>query len=170
MVAEPVERSWNEVQSKAARAAIGAGVPHAQALAFGTMVARLLADGGAATDVAGCLDDPARIVALAGAVEEAVEAASVTDDVVRVPVGTKERDVLAAWLRSLPCQAELAEVPDALLVKLELRAPNALARPVRVSVGCALWQVMEDLAARTYVPDSDASRQMGAGAGLMDLD
>ncbi|MEM6760916.1 MAG: hypothetical protein AAF601_15690 [Pseudomonadota bacterium] len=170
MVAEPVERSWNEVQSKAARAALGAGVPHAQALAFGTMVARLLADGGSEALVTACLEAPARIVEIASSVEEVVEAASVAGDVVRVPVASGERPLLAAWLGSLPCQAEIAETDDALLVKLDLRLPNAVARPVRVAVGAALWQVMDDLAARTYVPDSDASRSFGAGAGLMETD
>ncbi|MEL7091218.1 MAG: hypothetical protein AAFN94_05745 [Pseudomonadota bacterium] len=170
MVAEPVERSWNEVQSKAARAAVGAGVPHAQALAFGTMVARLLSDGGDEDLVLRCLETPARVVSLAGAVEEAVEAASVAPDVVRVPVDAFQRSLLSAWLRSLPCQAEIAEVADALMVKLELRLPNALERPLRVPVRETLWQAMEDLAARTYVPDSEASRSMGAGAGLMETD
>ena len=37
-------------------------------------------------------------------------------------------------------------------------------------VSAALNDDLGTLAARTYVPDSEASRTMGAGAGLMDTD
>lgn len=39
-----------------------------------------------------------------------------------------------------------------------------------VTVSAQLWAHLSDLAARTYVPASDASRLAGAGAGLTDND
>lgn len=42
--------------------------------------------------------------------------------------------------------------------------------PQRVALNAASWQALEDLAARTYVPASAASRAAGAGAGLSDND
>lgn len=39
-----------------------------------------------------------------------------------------------------------------------------------VSVDAAIWRRLDALAARTYVPDSEASRLTGAGAGMIDND
>ncbi len=46
----------------------------------------------------------------------------------------------------------------------------ALPRATRSGVGEADWSVLEQLAWRTYAPETDASRLKGAGAGLSDND
>ncbi len=52
----------------------------------------------------------------------------------------------------------------------EMRGTVALSNRTRSSITVAAWQALEVLGARTYVPASDQSRTMGAGAGLTDND
>lgn len=165
-----MSRSWNDVQSKATRAAMGAGVPPAQALAFGAMAARHLADGGDEGALGACLNTPAQIVVLAGQIEELVEAASISQGPVQLAPADKDRDLLMSWARSLPCQCDAQSDDTGLAFTLALTQPSRLARPDRVRVGDALWAAMDALAIQTYVPDSAASQAFGAGAGLMDID
>ncbi len=49
-------------------------------------------------------------------------------------------------------------------------AKSAKPLPRRKMIDDALWDRLQELAARTYVPASDASREKGAGAGLTDND
>ena len=165
------DRSWTEVQALAVKAATGAAVPPAQALAFGAMAARHLADGGAEAPLAEALRNPATILPLAHQIEAAIEAASVSGETVSIAQpDVAHRTMLISWLASLPCQAEITTLSDDIRVHLSLKDPSTRTRPARVTVGGALFDQMQDLAARTYVPDSAASRSGGAGAGLMELD
>ena len=163
--------SWTEVQALAVKAASGAGVPPAQALAFGAMLARHVADGGPQGALGAALSDPQLIVDLARRVETIVEAASVS----ATPVKATEQDtgtraMLVSWLSGLPCKAELDVAGARVNVRLALAEPSTQKRPERLVLDAGLLQQMNDLAAKTYVPDSDASRAGGAGAGLMELD
>ncbi len=161
-------RSWSETQALAERAALGAGVPFAQAARFGAAVARHLSEGRGPEMVAAALSQPSEIVALSLAVEEAVEAAS-RKQVPHVIV-QKPAVLVASFLQSLPCDVELAPHADGLSATVRLDAQQKRARAARIDVPDALWSQMEVLAARTYVPESEASRARGAGAGLMELD
>lgn len=166
-----MSKSWTEVQTLAVKAAGGAGVPPAQALAFGAMVARHLADDGPPGPVAQALSEPHRIIALAHRVETIVEAASITStpvDVVEEDTGT--RAMLISWLAALPCKSELDVSGAKVRVLLSLTEPSTRSRPDRVNVSTSLFDTLTALAQATYVPDSDASRVGGAGAGLMELD
>lgn len=163
--------SWTEVQALGVKAAGGAGVPPAQALAFGAMLARHVADGGPQGAVSAALERPEAIVDLAHRVETIVEAASVSAR----PVKATEDDpgtraMLVSWLSGLPCLAELDVSGPRISVRLSLTDPSTRKRPDRLVLDAALLTQLNDLAARTYVPDSDASRTGGAGAGLMELD
>ncbi|WP_299742754.1 hypothetical protein [uncultured Tateyamaria sp.] len=163
--------SWTEVQSLGVKAASGAGVPPAQALAFGAMLARHIADEGPQGAVAAALSTPEKIVALAHRVETIVEAASVTArpvDAVEDDAGT--RAMLVSWLAALPCKAELDIAGPKVRISLSLSEPSARTRPERLHLDPSLSKQLDVLAAKTYVPDSDASRSGGAGAGLMELD
>ncbi|WP_299623774.1 hypothetical protein [uncultured Tateyamaria sp.] len=163
--------SWTEVQALGVKAASGAGVPPAQALAFGAMVARHLADGGAETPIAAALRAPDSIVALALRVEKVIEGASMNASAVTVrEADAGARALLFSWLSGLPCQTALTLADDTIIASLNLAAPSDRSRPDRVPLGPELQEQMQELAAKTYVPDSDASRSAGAGAGLMDLD
>ena len=163
--------SWTEVQTLGVKAASGAGVPPAQALAFGAMVARHVADDGPQGAVATALSEPERIVGLAHTVETIVEAASMSSK----PVSAKEEDpamraMLGSWISGLPCKSELDVAGSKLRINLSLTEPSTRGRPERLSLEPALAALMTELAAKTYVTDSDASREGGAGAGLMELD
>lgn len=163
--------SWTEVQSLGVKAASGAGVPPAQSLAFGAMLARHVADEGPQGAVAAALSKPERIVALAHRVETIVEAASVTAksvDATEEDAGT--RAMLVSWLAALPCKAEMEVVGPKVRVSLSLSEPSTRKRPERLHLDPSLSDKLNALAAKTYVPDSDASRTGGAGAGLMGLD
>ncbi|WP_299043174.1 hypothetical protein [uncultured Tateyamaria sp.] len=163
--------SWTEVQALGVKAASGAGVPPAQALAFGAMLARHVADGGPQGAIGLALAEPRRIVDLARRVETIVEAASVSAarvDATEEDAGT--RAMLVSWLSGLPCKSDLDVAGTRISVRLSLTDPSAQGRPERLQVDPSLLQQMNDLAAKTYVPDSDASRRGGAGAGLMELD
>lgn len=165
--------SWTEVQALGVKAATGAGVPPAQALAFGAMLARHLADGGSEDPVAVALTAPETIVALALRIERVIEAASMGVVPVSVIVhNSGQRAMLISWLFGLPCKTDLKINGDAIAVSLLLSAPSRRARPDRVPLSADLKVQLQDLAAKTLVPDSDASRRAGAGvgAGQMELD
>lgn len=165
------EKSWTEIQALAVKAATGAQVPAAQALSFGAMVARHLADGGAEAPLAKALNRPGSILTLAHRVEEMIETASVSDrSVTASEDDAGHRALLISWLASLPCQAEITAKANQVHVNLSLTAPSARGRPARLPISDALFEQMQDLAMRTYVPDSATSRASGAGAGLMEID
>lgn len=165
------EHSWTEIQALAVRAATGAGVPAAQALAFGAMLARHLADGGAQGALRDALETPSLILDIAHRVEALVETASLSPRVVEAEEpDAAQRALMISWLASLPCQSEVEVRGQTLTARLSLTAPSTRRRPVRITISKALLDDMKSLAARTYVPDSAASRAMGAGAGAMELD
>lgn len=164
-------RSWTEIQALAVKAAAGADVPAAQALAFGAMLPRHLADGGAEGPLAAALRTPADIVSLAHRVESMIEMASLSPRTVTAQEDDAGlRALLISWLASLPCQADITASAAEVKARLSLSEPSTRTRPARITIGSALLAQLQDLAARTYVPDSAASRESGAGAGLMDLD
>lgn len=166
-----MQKSWTELQALAVKAALGAAVPPAQALAFGAMVPRHLADGGAQAQLIDALGTPDVIVTLAHKVEEIIETASLSARVVSTQeADTGQRALLISWLASLPCQAGITNSAQDVHVHLSLTDPSTRSRPDRVTIAAPLFDVMQALAARTYVPDSAASRASGAGAGLMELD
>lgn len=165
------QQSWTEIQALAVRAASGAGVPPSQALAFGAMLPRHLADGSDAAPLARALREPDIIIDLAHRVERMIEMASLS----RRAVAVRDQDpdllgLLVSWLASLPCHAEIETSDEGVNVCLSLLDPSTRARPDRIGIAEKLLIQMQELAARTYVADSDESRAHGAGAGLMDLD
>ncbi len=161
-------RSWYEVQSMAERAALGLGVPFSQAARFGAAVARHLAEGRPAGPLAELLEGPEQIIALSLEVERAVELASTSGATYRVSEGPQI--VAASFMHSLPCDVRIEPALDGLDVRIDLETPQGRTRPTRIEVPNEVWDMMETLAARTYVPESAASQLKGAGAGLMELD
>jgi len=163
--------SWTELQALGVRAASGAQVPPAQALAFGAMLARHLADGGTEAPVTHALSEPDSIVDLAHRVEKLVEAASVTAK----PVATSEQDagrraLLISWLSGLPCQADVSVAGDDVHARLSLSQPSTRSRPARIEVSAGFAAHLTDLADRANVPEGINAHQGGSGAGLMGLD
>jgi len=70
---------------------------------------------------------------------------------------------------------DLAHIPSPpgtsdVQVSLGGRMGAALPHQTRAASDPAIWAVLTGLAARTYAPATDASRRLGAGAGLSDND
>ncbi|WP_299963293.1 hypothetical protein [uncultured Roseobacter sp.] len=160
--------SWSraEVQALATRAARGAGAPAAQAVHFGRAAALHLARGRPASEVSQAL------------------AALPEGPVLRLPLALQRLrragggdeidtgglpDLARSYVETLGMPLTIREVsPDALIVSPTKTAP--LPDPGRIT-GCeALIAEMTELAAHTLVPESDVSRQAGAGAGVTDTD
>lgn len=161
-------RSWSEVQALAERAALGAGVPFAQAARFGAGVARHLADSRPHELVSQAFADADHIVALSLEVDRAIEAASTSAN--RYDIRAAPELLVASLMQALPCDVRLHPSEQGLAVTVMLDAAPSGQKPLRIDAPERLWSEMEALAALTYVPESAASRARGAGAGLMELD
>ncbi|MEX0311922.1 MAG: hypothetical protein AB3N17_16925 [Tateyamaria sp.] len=163
--------SWTEVQALGVKAATGAGVPPAQSLAFGAMLARHVADDGPQGALEQVLGAPDQIVSLAHRIETIVETSSVSGAPVEVTEpDTPSRALLISWLAALPCKVDLTVTGAQIRVVMSLKSPGTRTRPDRLTLRPSLLDQLNTLAAKTYVPDSAESRASGAGAGLMELD
>ncbi|MFK7743543.1 MAG: hypothetical protein AB8B47_00705 [Roseobacter sp.] len=159
--------SWSasEITALAHKAARGAGAPPAQAERFGAVTALHLMAGRDATLLVRALGDlpsgpiiqypvflDACLLSGSGACVQNIQ----------------EQQLFQSYVDALPYAAHL----DASRLKLvfDLTVPRAKIQPKRI-LGCeVLVQQLTDLAARTFVPESDTSRLAGAGAGLTDND
>lgn len=162
--------SWsvNELAGLAEKAARGAGAPLEQARWFGRAAAVHLGAGRDPEDLAQALADlpGGAILTLHLAVTEAQLEAN--------PSATLRTEVPQALVRSyletLPFHVEISTAQDALRVAFDRQRPAGRPPLTRVTPPEALACRLQDLAARTLVPESDASRRSGAGAGLLDND
>ena len=163
--------SWSvsEIVALAARAARGAGAPPGQAAQFGRAAARhlaqardpeMLVDALKALPRGAILDVP---LALDEAVEQAAPQGCARIDA-QAPVA-----LVQSYVDTLAFEAQL-NFDSGLMLDVNTRAPRAAEGPARVVGQDGLIEFMERLAARTYVPESDVSRQKGAGAGISDND
>ncbi|TMM55270.1 hypothetical protein [Sulfitobacter sabulilitoris] len=165
--------SWSmtEWAALAAKAARGAGAPPAQAQAFGRAAAQHLAQGRAAEDLARALG------ALPGGPILSLPPALIA---AQVDAGTGLQTTLAApdgpalaqsYVEGLPWRVTVLRAEGGTLCfALDTGTPAPRATPARLTPPPALVKRMEALAERTFVPETDASRQRGAGAGLTDSD
>lgn len=167
--------SWSqtEITALATKAARGAGAPPGQAARFGKAAAVHLARGRNASELEQALatlpsgpimcfavDVERLLLARAGAGEISIDLNAQT------PLA-----LLESYLDALPFDVCLTEVaPNSLRVTLVDASLKTHGPPERIS-GCdPLIARMMELAAQTFVPESDASRRAGAGAGLSDND
>ncbi|MCV3272921.1 hypothetical protein [Roseobacter sinensis] len=164
--------SWSraEVQALAGKAARGAGAPPGQAALFGAAAALHLGQGRGAEALAEALEDlpDGPVMALPLVLQEVLPAAHEGRGAAFGWTG--DADLARSYLETLPydCRVEVLE-PDRLKVQFTERSGQSA--PLRRIAGCApLLQHMTTLAARTFVPESDASRAGGAGAGVSDND
>lgn len=157
----------------AAKAARGAGAPPAQAGLFGTAAALHLGEGRAPEDLEHALAQlpggailrfPLELHRLGLEMAQTKRIDSVMD--------AQGAPALAqSYLETLPCDVTVRVLSPQTL-KVVLDATHAMpARCLGRIDGCdRLLARMTALAARTFVPESDASREAGAGAGLSDND
>lgn len=168
----------NEVGGMALKAARGAGISLGQAEDLARTAVYLAGTSGDVRSITDALQEP-------------TVAADVTwgDDTITINTGSAAvigpiiRDAFAMGYNSATL-ADLAQAPliaavlaengvsltwdgttlarsDTTVIKLTCKA---------VVIPAADWTIWRDLAAKTYVPESDASRLAGAGAGLTDND
>ncbi|WP_227270521.1 hypothetical protein [Roseobacter weihaiensis] len=165
--------SWSatEIMTLAGKAARGAGAPPAQAARFGQVVVVHLT---AARDVAvlsAALEalPEGPILAYPLVLDQALSDAG--QGLPAALPGLEQDALLVSFVEALPFQASLqATGTDGLRLRVDLATPRPHGVPRRIT-GCdGLIAQMTELADRTYVPDSDSSRRVGAGARLTDND
>jgi hypothetical protein len=161
-------RSANEVMTLAAKAARGAGAPAGQASLFGRVALRHLIAGrdiGELTAALAALPH-GPVVTLPQLFGELAERALQGQSKGKLPVGS----LTVSYAEAQPylCQSEM--MPQAISVTLDLTQPAENMPIERVNLPETLAQELHFLSAKILVPESDASRLSGAGAGLTDND
>lgn len=160
---------WSEAEilTLATKAARGAGAPPEQAARFGqAAVAHLHAGRGEAALIAAldALPD-GRVLTHLRRIDAVLSAA----DEVAIPNPDADR-LSDSHLDALPFLASGWATPKGLVFDINLAAPRERLGPQRIT-GCSrLIRQMTDLAKAILVPESEASRRAGAGAGLSDND
>lgn len=162
-----VTRSANEVMVLATKAARGAGAPPAQAAQFGAAAVVHLTAGRDIAELDAALaalpDGPIIGFPLALTRIAESQAEGIATGVLDPADGTLGQSYVAA----LSCAAALTKDGT---VHLDLNRPAPRASVQRIELSeetCTAWTA---LAAALLVPESDASRLSGAGAGLSDND
>ncbi|MEH6519714.1 hypothetical protein [Sulfitobacter sp.] len=160
-------RSMNEVMALATKAARGAGAPPAQAALFGAAAVAHLANGKELQDLHSALaalpDGP--IISLPLDITRVAETARAGKATGRAAAGRTA--LLQSYISTLPYQAELSQGGG---IHLDLTKPAARIAVRRIDLPADINAQWSALAARLLVPESEASRLSGAGAGLSDND
>lgn len=171
-------RALSEIGGMVQRAAHGAGIPLGQAEDLGRIAIYLARTDGPLSCISEALAEPMtpldvnwtpdRITVASG---PSALAAPVIRDAFAMGVTRAE---LPDTKGTRLVQAALALAGYVVAVSgpvLTLKSTVAPLTPVGpVTVPDDIWQVWSDYAQKTYVPDSDASRVKGAGAGMTDND
>jgi hypothetical protein len=160
--------SVNEITNLAAKAARGAGAPQAQAEAFGRAAARHLAEGRDTDELA------AALAALPGGIilEMPLALMRVAEDRLtqaRIAAGALP-DLACSYAQSQGFACAVRREGADLVLSPQYDQPPPVLRMARLSLPGPLVDEMQQLAARLLVPETEASRLRGAGAGLTDND
>jgi len=158
--------SANQIIATTLKAARGAGFPMAQAEGFATAAAQHLIEGRDEADISQALihTDDSPIYTLPMVLDEVclTGSQSIKD--------AKLSDLIASYVETAPFQAQCVRAGRTVLIKHISDKPPTTATAPRVAMSPTLWAHLNKLAAKTYVPASEASRIAGAGAGLTDND
>ena len=160
-------RSANEVMSLATKAARGAGSPPAQAAQFGSAAVVHLTQGRdiAALSAALAALPGGPILALPLVLTRIAEAQ--VEGTATGLIDQAEDTLAQSYVDALPCAAALTADGT---VHLDLHRPARRASVQRIDLPEKIYADWSALAAALFVPESDASRLSGAGAGLTDND
>lgn len=160
--------SANEVTILSAKAARGAGAPPAQAAAFGRAALFHLAAHRPERDLVAALD----ALPLGPILTLPIAFARVMTEI--ADIGMLPRDISAPLLHSYaeaqPFTTVLRAVGPALQATVDTAKPSPFPTLSRITLSDDLHDLLNHLAARTLVPESETSRLGGAGAGLTDND
>ena len=158
-------RSANEVMVLAGKAARGAGAPPAQAAMFGAAAVWCLAQGHPVSlldDALGALPR-GPIIALPLTLAQISETAKEARASGMIEATPLARGYVATT-------AYKADIDSLGRVTMDLNQPRVRVVPQRIDLPADVYSRWSALAARLLVPESDASRLSGAGAGLTDND
>ena len=168
----------NEIGGMAQKAARGAGIPLGQAEDLGRVAIYLAGTGGDVGAVTRALQETPVNVDInwnGDAVSVTAGHAALIGPILRDAFAMGyDSAVLADLDHAALVGAFLAESGVALrwngrtLTRSDTSVLQITCKPVKIPA--ADWQVWGDYAAKTYVPETDASRLSGAGAGLTDND
>lgn len=155
-------RSANEVMVLAGKAARGAGAPPAQAAQFGAAAVWHLQQGRdvAALDAALAALPAGLILDLPLAIARLIEGLDHTSVLAPTPLAQSYVETLA-FVARMDAQGRL---------EIDLTTPAPRKVPQRIALAPQTYAAWAALAAKLLVPESDASRLSGAGAGLTDND
>ncbi|MFZ7090335.1 hypothetical protein [Primorskyibacter sp. 2E233] len=173
-----MSRSANEIMGLAQKAARGAGFPPQQAERFGRAAAAHLAANRNPEDLVQALRDPADspVLRLPLLMDDVLRALSLTGPNVDLTLHPEDVSLASAYARLLPIRVtDCTIVQDEdrqprLHVSADLQTPGKTSFPARIEAPEDLIAQLSRLAAKTYVPASEASRSAGAGAGDIDND
>lgn len=163
-----VTLSANEVLNLAAKAARGAGAPPAQAAAFGRAAVAFLLAGHDPADLSEALADlpGGPVIALPLEIHRIMETADAGQ--AAGPFSDQGYPRLAAaYIAVLPFEAHL---DASCRLNMRLDRPANRHASGRIALSDARVAEWSAYAARLLVPETAASRQAGAGAGLTDND
>ena len=160
--------STNEIAALAAKAARGAGAPPAQATQFGQATTCHLAAERDPALLDQALDSLplGPITTLPGALMRLLEGATGDTAQGMLPATGLTQSYAEAQPFALTC----AQTEQGFDITFALNSPANRPMPARLTLPAPLADKMMALAARTYVPETEASRLSGAGAGLTDND
>lgn len=163
--------SGNELVALATKAARGAGAPPQQAADFGAAALRHFQAGRAPQHLRAALQvlPAGPILDVPLAIRRKIEAA-MGDDAQGILEIDAPSELIQSYLDALPFVVATSSVGDGLAMTCAFETPAPRPSAQRIAVPGGLGRVMTDLAARLLVPDTDASRASGAGAGLTDND
>lgn len=162
-----VTRSMNEVMVLATKAARGAGAPPAQAAQFGAAAIAHLTNGRELQDLHNALaalpEGP--IISLPLDITRVAETAQ--GGRAKGHAAVDGTTLLQSYISMLPFQAQVLQGNE---IHLDLTKPAARLLVKRIDLSEDTYAQWSAFAARLLVPESDASRLSGAGAGLSDND
>jgi hypothetical protein len=151
----------------AVKAARGAGAPPAQAAQFGAAAVVHLSAGRDAGALDAALDalPQGPIISLPIVLAQIAEAE--VEGIAQGPFPLDPAGLARSYVAALPCQAS---VTGDEILHLDLNRPAARREVSRIHLSDDTYAGWSALAAKLLVPESDASRSSGAGAGLTDND
>ncbi len=159
-------RAANELWGTAQKAARGAGFPVAQTQLFAAALLRHIAAGRPEDQIAQALihTDESPILTLPALLDGALIEGRATLQ------GSLTPDLALSYAETHAWQTQVVRAGRALHLICDgtRAAPRPL--PERLHISDRLWAHLGQLAAKTYVPATAASRLSGAGAGLSDND
>ncbi len=163
--------SANEIMTLAAKAARGAGAPPSQAAAFGAAVVCHLRAERPLENVTAALAilPKGPILAFPVIVIRMVELSAQNFATGDIKAG-RFTDLALSYFDAQPYVINTSLQGDSIQCQMLMDEPNLPPPTPRITVPDDLVATLQNLAAKLLVPESDASRLSGAGAGLTDND